>query len=48
MKKEGPGGCRMKNNMVLVMAQFGRSHLGALKGEKMGYKSQRALQQTEV
>lgn len=27
---------RMKSSMVLVLAQLGRSHLGVLKGEKMG------------
>lgn len=27
----------MKDNVVLVLAQLGRSHLGALKGEKMGH-----------
>lgn len=38
----------MKSNMVLVLAQFSRSHLGALKGERMGYQSHPALQKTEV
>lgn len=35
--QEGKEGVtRIKYNMVLVLAQLGRSHLGALKGEKIG------------
>lgn len=38
----------MKNSMVLGLAQLSRRHLGALTGERMGYKSHPALQKTEV
>lgn len=49
MEKDSAGGqggdTRMKYSMVLVLAQ---SHLGTLKGEKMGYESHPAPQKTEV